>query len=212
MDLDWIRTGLKRPGKTQRGLAAALGVDPSQVNRLLKGDRRLRADEVEKIKRYLDIPVIESSSAIEKVPGAAMLDPGNWGRDMPVRGVAAAGPDGAFALENGTIDYVKRPPRLIGIPDAYALYVQGSSMSPWREEGQVVYVHPYQPCQVEDYVVIQVQDGEHHPTTAYIKRLVRRSATDIVLLQFNPRRELRFPAKRVLTLHRIIDWSELLGL
>ena len=42
-ELDWIRDGLAQPGKTQRGLAAALGVDPSAISRLLGGARQLRA-------------------------------------------------------------------------------------------------------------------------------------------------------------------------
>lgn len=49
---DWINEGLSRPGKTQRGLARALGIDPSGVNRLVKGQRQLRADEVGKAARY----------------------------------------------------------------------------------------------------------------------------------------------------------------
>ena len=46
LTIDDIREGLSRPGKTQKGLAAALGLDNSQVSRLLAGKRNLRANEI----------------------------------------------------------------------------------------------------------------------------------------------------------------------
>ena len=51
--LDWLTKGLRQPGKTQRGLANALGVDPASVNRLMKGRRKLRVDEIGPAARYL---------------------------------------------------------------------------------------------------------------------------------------------------------------
>ena len=46
MTVDWIRSGLKRTGKTRSGLAKALGRSPSAVTDLLNGHRRLRADGI----------------------------------------------------------------------------------------------------------------------------------------------------------------------
>ena len=53
-ETDWIRDGLAKPGKTQRGLANALGLDPSAVSRLLTGGRQLRAAEIPMVAAYLD--------------------------------------------------------------------------------------------------------------------------------------------------------------
>ncbi|MGE5537311.1 MAG: LexA family transcriptional regulator [Gemmatimonas sp.] len=49
----WIRRGLGKPGKSQRGLATALGIDPAGVTRLLKGERQLKAAEIAKVASYL---------------------------------------------------------------------------------------------------------------------------------------------------------------
>ncbi len=58
MYVDWIATGLKKPGKTKGGLAKALRLHQSQITRLLsKGGRRLRADELDRISEYLEEPV-----------------------------------------------------------------------------------------------------------------------------------------------------------
>lgn len=54
-DLDWIRDGLKKPGKTQAGLAAAIGRSPSAVTALLQGSRDLKAREISKIAQYLEV-------------------------------------------------------------------------------------------------------------------------------------------------------------
>ncbi|MGZ0247147.1 MAG: helix-turn-helix domain-containing protein [Alphaproteobacteria bacterium] len=54
-ELAWIRDRLARPGKTQRGLATALGLDPSAVSRLLTGQRQLRAAELPVVSAYLEI-------------------------------------------------------------------------------------------------------------------------------------------------------------
>jgi len=56
MFIEWIRKGLEQPGKTQAGLARALGVDASAVSKLLRGVRKLDADEIAPAAAYLGIP------------------------------------------------------------------------------------------------------------------------------------------------------------
>lgn len=137
---------------------------------------------------------------------------GHMPRDVPVYGSASCGEDGLFELNGQTLDYVRRPPRLSGIKDAYALYVDGDSMAPWREHGDVVYVHPHQPPKINDYVVVQLKPTEPgEAPVAYIKRLLRQTATELRLLQFNPRKEISIKTSRVGTIHKIVDWSELMG-
>lgn len=55
--IEWINLGLKKPGKTKGGLAAALNVDPTIVRRITKGLRRIRAGELGTISRYIEEPV-----------------------------------------------------------------------------------------------------------------------------------------------------------
>ena len=52
--LDWIKKGLEKPGRTQAGLAQALGVDRAQATRLLQGKRALKVRELRAISAYLD--------------------------------------------------------------------------------------------------------------------------------------------------------------
>ena len=53
--MEWLAAGLTISGKTQRGLANALGVDPATICRMLQGTRRLRVDEIEPAARYLGV-------------------------------------------------------------------------------------------------------------------------------------------------------------
>ncbi len=55
--ISWIREGLRQPGKTQAGLAAALGLDRAQVTRLLQGRRDLKQREVKTVAEYFGAEV-----------------------------------------------------------------------------------------------------------------------------------------------------------
>ncbi len=64
---DWVRAGCKKPGKSGKGLAAVLGMSPSQVSRMLmkeeklapgkKPPRRVRLDELQTIAEYIEEPI-----------------------------------------------------------------------------------------------------------------------------------------------------------
>ncbi len=153
------------------------------------------------------------SRAGEKPLTSPDLNIQQYPSDVPVLGLASCGSDGLFYMNGQIHDHVKRPPRLAGVKDAYALYVDGYSMSPWREPGELVYVHPTMPVKIGDYVVVEMMpEGADNDRKAYIKRLVRRTAEKVVLVQYNPPEEKTLPAKRVRAIHRVMGWSEILGL
>jgi phage repressor protein C with HTH and peptisase S24 domain len=136
-------------------------------------------------------------------------------KDLPVLGNAACGDDGLFEINGEVLDYVRRPPRLMNVKGAYALWIDGESMKPWREHGGLVVVHPTHPIRVNDYVVVQLKpqkaaDGENR--RAYIKRLVKRTGTSLVLHQYHPDADMSIPLAKVLSIHRILDWDEAMGI
>lgn len=142
---------------------------------------------------------------------APLIKTADWPRDLPVYGVAIGGSEGGIEFNGQVTDYVKRPPRLQAVRDAYAVYVHGDSMSPWRKNGELIIVHPGLPCRIGDYVVVQLRP--EHPgdaPKAYIKELVRRTEKDLRLRQFNPAKEITIPMAKVLAVHRVLDWTELL--
>lgn len=220
---DWrARLSALVEGKEWATISRQAGLSPTYLRDTLKKKDTSTPllPKAEKLSGALGVPITEWFLEAEEAPQAAIgprervISPVTMPKDVPVHGVAACGEDGEFELNTGNpIDFVRRPERIAGSRDAYALYVVGSSMSPWREEGQVVYVAPHQPPKIGDYVVVQLRPtkGGENPR-AFIKRLVRRNEREVVVEQFKPAKTRSFPAKSVANVHRIIDWSELLGI
>lgn len=137
-------------------------------------------------------------------------------RDIPIRGTGRGDNDGNgdFTFNGEVAGYVRRPPGLAGVRNAFALYVQGDSMSPWREPGQLVYVHPDRPPRIGDHVIVEMrpdEDGENG--TVWIKKLVSRAGDgSLVLRQYNPPNDrIRLKGERVLRIYRVMEWDELMG-
>jgi len=244
MDIGWIREGLRAPGKSQRGLAQALGINPSGVSRLLAGARALKLDEIGKISAYLEtVPPgwMVSAGGLEPggIFGSALLGAGAHGlaeerpdsnteaafggtqhdlpslqglsRDLPVLGTAVGGDGGCFDFNGEVVDYVRRPPGLDRAQGAFAIYVQGDSMAPRYEEGDLVFVHPGRPARPGCDVVVELTGPEGEPGQSLLKRLLRRTADRLELSQFNPPKEFSVPLKEVKAVHRILSAAELLG-
>ncbi len=98
--LGWLRRGLDKPGKTQKGLARALNLDPMQVSRLVNGKRKFQLADLATISMYIDVPIPELQGG---------LSPGN---KSTLVGVRAVGRIGASVWQDGKAD--------LGIVTAYA--------------------------------------------------------------------------------------------
>lgn len=66
--IEWIVQGLKKLGLTQAGLADAMGINASGVNRMLKGERQIKAFEVPTIAAYLGEPPPGGEMPLEEIP------------------------------------------------------------------------------------------------------------------------------------------------
>ena len=230
-EIEWIRAGLEKPGKSRSGLAKALGRAPSAVTALLKGARELKAREIAVVAEYLEVEAPENAGAaraLESPSRNADLPPSNievpadqsafrfsgFGgpRNVPVYGTAYGGSDGDFRFNGQTEDYIPRPPSLAGRDKVYGIYVRGQSMEPKYEEGESIYIDPVRPPQIGDYVIVELHSPEEGEAGAgFLKRLVKRTPNRIVVSQFNPAKEIEFERDQVKALHRVIPWPELLG-
>lgn len=138
--VEWVRAGLKRPGKTQVGLANALGRSPSAVTDLIQGKRRLRADEIDVVAEYLGLT-----------------------GGVPVVGLAGAGPDGSiqFVDPGGSLGEAPPPPN--ATPETVAVEVRGHSMRGIAEDGWFVYYDDRRDPPTDDLVgrlcVVGLSDG-----------------------------------------------------
>jgi hypothetical protein len=182
LTVDDIREGLSRPGKTQKGLAAALGVDNSQISRLLTGKRHLRAHEIPIILGYLEMGGAPGPGRSRTTIPEVVQIGGDRFAMLPVyEARVSAGPgvepeDGAplnrIAFRADWLRSVTRG----NIGDLVVLNVDGDSMEPTLRQGDTVLVDMGQqrPRQKDGIYVIRTDGGLQvkrvaaHPVTGRI--------------------------------------------
>ena len=86
---EWLIDGLKKSGKTQRGLAAALGLDPTAITRMKTGDRKIQADELPKIAQYIGVSPPQAIGPLTATPGPSLE--GAEIKEVHMRGALEAG-------------------------------------------------------------------------------------------------------------------------
>lgn len=217
-----IAAGLAIPGKSGKGLAEALGINPSQVSRMLNGERAIKAFEIPMIEKYLGVSLLGYEDTQEpkhlkateySVASVPFPDRGVMPLDVPVLGTVIGGNGGDFQMSGEMIDYVRRPPGITHARNVFALHVRGTSMSPRFEEGELLYLNPNLPTRVGDYVVIEFIPSEANEYgEGCLKRFVCRTPTKLVVEQFNPACQLEFDLDRIKAIHRVLTLHELLGI
>jgi SOS-response transcriptional repressor LexA len=225
---------LKRRGVRNVELARLLEITEDKVSKVFAGKRRLQIEEVLTLNRFLaggELPPSKSPAP----PAAELADPGrgfamppmqSLAKDVPVLGSCLAAPlhlpqvpEDIEQIEMGLVDvveYVRRPPAMVGNRGLYALYVQTNSMEPRHHAGALIFVDPRRPPAVGDDVIVQLRDGNGHDgdervVCALLKTLVRRTLAGLELRQYNPPLEFFVPAERIKAVHRVPELAELMG-
>lgn len=148
--------------------------------------------------------LLEGQPLVREPPNAIVgdkIEPGNV--QIPVYGKAVGGEDGEFEWNGDILYEVMAPPILSGVQGAYAVRVAGESMEPRYEDGEIAFVDPNRRVKRGDYVIAQIQYEDNGMPLAYIKRFVSHNSKELVVEQFNPAKELRFPHSSVVSVHYI---------
>lgn len=133
-------------------------------------------------------------------------------KDVPILGTSVGGSAGEFSMNGEVHDFARRPPGIIDRKDVFAVWVSGESMVPWRKNRELCYVERKRGPSPGDHVVIELAalDGSEE-RQAFVKKLVRRSATKVVVAQYNPPREIEYDARKIHHIYRVMEWSEVMG-
>lgn len=213
MDTIWFHQALERAGHTQADLARHLGLPPSAVSRMLRGERNMKLLEAVQTASFLGVSqeeVLRRAGDTEapppeparrgRPPRAALgLGPAPRHDTMPIKSAGRGGSDQRMFLEDGPIGYTARPANLAGVRDAYAIYMVGDSMEPRYMQGWLLHVNPFKPPTRGRDVVVCKQDQ-----SVLIKQFVGWSGDTLVLRQLNPAEELRIPRADVTECHLIV--------
>jgi phage repressor protein C with HTH and peptisase S24 domain len=215
-----IRTTLAERHLNMSSVSKKLGKNHAYLHQFL--DRGIPAQLPELVREQLagilQVPeaqlkggaLVRGSAAARAARAAAPFISGD---KIPVRGAGQGGSEGFFPWNGEIVDYVSRPPHLAGAVEAYAVYVAGSSMEPRYFAGELVHIHPGKPVTPGAFVLVQLRpESEGETPRAFMKRLVRRTATKVTFEQFNPAKEIDIKASEILSMHRIVGSAETGGL
>ncbi len=150
-------------------------------------------------------PLLGSQAVISPAPAAERLTPSpTASRRIPIVGGARGGDHQTIFFDQGhTHGWRPCPPALETVPDAFAVYVVGDSMSPKFDPGSLVYVNPSLPVAREKYVVIDL-DGSR----AVVKQFLRQENGHFIVRQLNPSEELSIPINDIKGVYRIVMSEE----
>ena len=217
---DRVQQRLAELGLSAREASVTAGGSESLVANILQGkSRNPRGDTLENLARVLQTSsewLLTGRAPHQnevRTADVPLPDRFSMPRDVPVFGTVAGSElgKGAFQLTADVVEYVRRPPGLATVKDAYALYVEGESMSPKFEPGELVYVHPHRKVVSGDYVVIQEPDTDNGEPRGFIKQYLRQTTKLLQTQQFNPASKIDFALRPGLKWHRVMSLSELMG-
>lgn len=198
MEMSEIPSRLRSMKRSQADLARHLNIDPSTMTKLLKGDRRLKADELVKIEQFFGEPV-DRAGVVETLSSRRASPP----RRIPVYGYAAAGGSERIAINAGqVIEWVDAPPLWNGLGDLMVVRIIGDSMEPRYFAGEAVVVTVGLPPGRGQDCLIEFHDG-----SAVIKNYRAQRDGFVYAWQYNPPRgednEVRYDGASVKALHAV---------
>lgn len=212
-------------GLSQEKLAELAGTSQPQINKLEAGQRKMTVDWAVKLAKPLGVeptvllgldllepplPGSEFKSAGSALRNAvamqpqALVVPNNPHENMPVRAAARGGVDQEMFLEDGPIDWVKKPDYLKNARDPYGMYVVGESMMPRFRPAQILHINPYKPPACGAGVIVVKRNQ-----AILIKEFVRRSPEGVVLREYQPEaREFTVAEEDLDTVHTVVGLQE----
>jgi len=210
------------PGLTQKGLAERMGLNPAAINRMLYGRRNIMAEEIPMIEDYLGVrlelspPVVPVNieyrqdtrpaagrRGFSDIPAQTLPSPPESAPSLqmvPVYGYTAGGLQKRLNLSNGdVVDWVMRHPAQFGITNAFAIYVFSDAMEPRYFRGELVYIHPGRPPEMNRDCLIEMKNGD-----AFIKRFLSQSEDKISVAQLNPPEKKEISKEDIQTIYAVV--------
>lgn len=218
-----IRTARKQRGFVMRQIADAARVSTGAVGNWERGANELSVENLRAVAKFLNVDQIalsegrlqyldEAGDDLADAEIVSDFGPIQTGPlDVEILGVAVGGDDGDFSLNGEVAGYARRPPGIAHLRRVFALHIISDSMWPRYEPGEMIYCGGRAAIAGDD-IVVEMFPTEGEPAgKAYVKRLTKRTSSEVRCLQFNPNKELVFDAYAVKNIWRVIPLRELLG-
>lgn len=219
-----IRKARKQRGKVMREVAEHLNVNVAAVGNWEGGQNLPSHDNLVRTADFLAVDAVALGRGevvftdsddlgppgdAEFIAAGAMLAAGPM--DVELMGVTVGGDDGDFTFNGEVTGLVRRPPGIAHLRNVFALHVLSDSMIPRYDPGEVIYVGGREPVP-GDHVVIEMFPADGSIVgKSFVKKLLRRTASEVVVKQYNPDREFSYNRYEVKQIWRVIPNRELFG-
>lgn len=219
-----IRRARKQQGKVMREVAEHLGVNVAAVGNWEGGQNLPSHDNLVRTAEFLGVDAVALGRGEVKFlavddqnpPGDAEFVtpaiPAAMGAlDVPIMGNTVGGEDGDFTFNGEVAGMARRPPGILHLRNVFALHVLSESMVPRYDPGELIFVGGREPVP-GDHVVIEMFPEEGSTVgKSYIKKLMRRTAKEVIVQQYNPLKDYSFDRYAIKQIWRVIPPRELLG-
>lgn len=210
-------------GLTQTQLADLIGTSQPQVMRLENGQRKMTKEWAEKLAPHLAVnaqdlifapgetnlggrvpatsgPDVAAGPPFTYRPPPQFFD----GHDLLKIYASAEGGNGTLILSTEPYEHLPRPHTLDGIPEAYGILIEGESMFPAFEPGDIAWVNPRLGPRKGTDVILYGIDDRTSETRATVKRLVSATEKDWSLQQWNPPKKFKLDRGIWRECHRVV--------
>ncbi len=208
---------MKRTGLDATNLARRAQLNPSTLTGFMSQKPRvhaIRRSTLDAIARVSKVPLpaelASPSAPVATAPGATTMP-----RDVPIHGLLAAPVIGAYYWNQSVADFAPRPPGIAHSTRVFALRSPDEEMAGWRRVNELIYVDPLWVVAEGDHAFIELANinSPDAPSVYKIRRVVQRRPIGVVLGTWglHPTEE-RLERTQVLSLYRVLEWPELLGI
>lgn len=171
-----IRRAREARGWSQDRLAEAIGISQPAIKKVEDGVT-VRSRFIADIEAALGLTGKQPATP---QPGAQAP----IGSTLPIFGLEEA-ESGFLMLSKDFIDTAPMPERLANVPDAYGLYMAGSSMVPRYRAGDTLLIHPHLPPRSDDGIILYSVDK----VTACVFEFVRSDSKTWTVRRYHPKQE-----------------------
>lgn len=172
----------KQPASSDEELTAKLAEtirnNPSLIAKIL-------GDSPDWLRQNVTFPMQQGGGGKNRNGNEEMSRP-----SLPVWASAEAGRDGSWVVDDHPVAYLQRPDFLLGVVDAFAIRVKGSSMENRYFHDEMLLIDPAKPVRKGDFCLF-LRDTAAEPVETYalVKQLVRATERAWVVRQLNPEKE-----------------------
>ncbi len=173
---------LNFPGVLKKEAAAAMGVDPSAVSRVLRGERKISEEEFARLQEYFRNfrgDGFEEPFEVDVTP-APSLSP-----IYPAR--AVAGGDWVVDLAATPEQRLLAPAPFRGSPEAYGFRAPDEAAWPRYKQGEIVWISPTAPVLFGDDVFVSANGARPRVIKGRIAEYRRATDSNAAILDYRSR-------------------------